>query len=404
MQINKQIIMILILASLLFSAIGAAFYFYKENKEVLKDKNELVTIYIAKEDIKSNTLLDISHLAKTEIAKQYILNKPLLKKEIIGKYVKDKIYKNEIFLKQNLNTKIEKSKAKILDYKNSSYNMKFELFENPDITLVQGDFINIISVYPKEGEKVKKGEYTDYNVQYVATNLKVLGFIRDGRTESETITKNKIKVIEKKKEVEKVVDVKADELILDIDSNVLLNLVKDYSIGNQLWMVKTRESILIEPINKMEDKEVLTVNKDIKKDIETVSKKVAKIYKPKKYKYTWYNPAITTVQKSASIDYSGDKDSKKSKTKNVSVVINKTNLCASIKDNLIIGNTSSFYIRDEASTKSKYKKLLYKNTIIPYLEELNYWYKTCDGLYVSKSVASKISYSKAISKVGKYEY
>ena len=67
MQINKQIIMILILASLLFSAIGAAFYFYKEKKEVLKDKNELVTIYIAKDDIKSNTLLDISHLAKTKI-------------------------------------------------------------------------------------------------------------------------------------------------------------------------------------------------------------------------------------------------------------------------------------------------------------------------------------------------
>lgn len=398
MQMNKQLIMILILASLLFSAIGAAFYFYKENKEVLKDKNELVTIYIAKDDIKSNTLLDISHLAKTKIAKQYILNKPLLKKEIVGKYTKDKIYKNEIFLKQNLNTKIEKSKAKILDYKNSSYNMKFELFQNPDISLVQGDFINIISVYPKDGEKVKKGEYTDYNVQYVATNVKVLGFIRDGRTESETITKHKIKVIEKKKAVEKVVDVKADELILDINPNVLLNLVKDYAIGNLLWMVKTKESILIEPINKMEDKEVLIVEKEIKK----VSEKVAKVYKAKTYKYTWYKPTITKIQKSAVIDYSGDKDNKKSKTKNVSIVMDKTNLCSSIKDNLIIGISRSFYIRDEASTKSKYKKLLYKNTIIPYLEELNHWYKTCDGLYVSKSVANKISYSKAISKVGKY--
>jgi hypothetical protein len=165
-------------------------------------------------------------------------------------------------------------------------------------------------------------------------------------------------------------------------------------------MVKTKESILIEPIDKIEDKEVLIVKKDIKK----ISKKVVKVYKPKKYKYIWYKPTITTVQKSAVIDYSGDKDSKKSKTKNVSVVINKTNLCSSIKDNLIIGNTRSFYIRDEASTKSKYKKLLYKNTIIPYLQELNHWYKTCDGLYVSKNVASKIAYSKAISKVGKYGY
>jgi hypothetical protein len=398
MQMNKQIIMILILASLLFSAIGAAFYFYKENREVIKNKNELVTIFIAKDDVKSNTLLDKSHLAKTQIAKQYILNKPLLKKEIIGKYVRDKIYKNEIFLKQNLNTKIEKSKAKILDYTSSSYNMKFELFQNPNITLVQGDFINIISVYPKDGEKVKKGEYTDYNVQYVATNLKVLGFIRDGRTESETITKHKIQVLEKKKAVEKIVDVKADELILDIQSNVLLNLVKDYTTGNLLWMVKTKESILIEPINKMEEKELIVA----KKSIEKVTKKIVKVYKPKTYKFIWYKPTITKIQKSASIDYSGDKDSKKSKTKNVSVVINKTNLCSSIKDNLIIGTSRSFYIRDEASTKSKYKKLLYKNTIIPYLQELNHWYKTCDGLYISKNVVNKISYTKAISKVGKY--
>ena len=392
MQVNKQIIIILVLASLLFSALGAAFYFYKKNKEVLKSKNELVTIYVAIADIKPNTLIDASHLGKTKIAKQYILNKPLLKKEILGKYTNETIYKNEVFLKQKLNTKIEKAKAKILDFKNSSYNMKFELFQNPNISLLQGDFINIISVYPKKGQKVKNGEYTEYDVRYVASKVKVLGFLRDGRPESETITKHNVEVIEKKKLVKKTKEIKANELILDIEANVLLNLIKNYSIGNQLWMVKTKETIEINPI-----KEIILQDEIKPKAI------VKKVYKPVKYKYTWYKANKSTIQKSAVIDYSSDKNKEKTKTKSVNVLVNKSDICTKIKDKLVVGIKDSFYIRDEASTKSQFKTLNKKNTIIPYVLELPLWFKTCDGLFVSKSVVKKISYSTALSKVGKYE-
>ncbi len=100
MQINKQLIAIIILASLLFSAIGAALFFFKKNQQTQKAKSELVTIFIAKEDIQKDTLLTIENLAQTTIAKEYILNTPLTKEEIIGKYTNEKIYKHEIFLKQ----------------------------------------------------------------------------------------------------------------------------------------------------------------------------------------------------------------------------------------------------------------------------------------------------------------
>jgi hypothetical protein len=129
MQINKQLIAIIILASLLFSAIGAALFFFKKNQQTQKAKNELVTIYIAKDDIPKDTLLTIENLAQTTIAKEYILNTPLTKEEIIGKYTNEKIYKHEIFLKQKLDTQIAKEEKKILDFKKSSYNMKFELFK-----------------------------------------------------------------------------------------------------------------------------------------------------------------------------------------------------------------------------------------------------------------------------------
>ncbi|WP_108062964.1 hypothetical protein [Poseidonibacter lekithochrous] len=394
MQLNRQIIIILILASLLFSAVGAAFYFYNKNKKVMKSKNQLVTIFIAKDDIKRNTLLTVSHLAKTKVAKQFILNKPLLKSEILGKYTKERIYKNEVFLKQKLNTKIEKSRAKVLDYKNSSYNMKFNMFKNPNYSLVQGDVINIISVYPKAGTQDKKGKYLDYETQYVSKNIKILGFIRNGFTESETITKQKVKKVIKKKITEEVLDVKSDEVILDIEPQVLITLLSDFNKGNQLWMVKTKESIQIEPVDKMPIKEAIKI-------VENKVITAKKVYKPKVYKYKWYVPKTTIVRKSAIIDYTNDEKDSDSKTKSVEIVVNPKKICSGIKNKLLIGTASRFYLRVEGSTKSAYKRIVERNTIIPYIEKLNHWYKTCDGLYVSKNVVKETSYKYAIKKVGR---
>lgn len=233
MQINKQIIAIIILASLLCSAIGAALFFFKKNQQTLKAKSELVTVYIAKNDIPKDTLLTIEHLAQTTIAKEYILNTPLTKEEILGKFTNENIYKHEIFLKQKLDSQLAKEEKKILDFKKSSYNMKFELFKNPNYALVQGEYINIISVYP-EGIPDNKGRYPDFAVEYVANNIKVLGFIRDGRHESSSITKQTVKKIIEKKAIEEIEEVKSDEVILDIDLDVLLKLTQNYNKGNQL--------------------------------------------------------------------------------------------------------------------------------------------------------------------------
>ncbi|MFA9372881.1 MAG: hypothetical protein ACERKK_01875 [Poseidonibacter sp.] len=412
MHVNKQIVIILILASLLLSAVGAAFYFFKKNKETLKSKNELITIFIAKEDLKRNTLIELKHLTKTQVAKQFILNKPLLKNEILGKYTKEVIYKNEIFLKQKLNTKIEKNRAKILDFKHSSYNMQFALFHNPDYSLVQGDLINIISVIPTG--TIIKGKVYDYAVEYAANNLKILGFLRDGRPESETITKQKIRRIVNKKEVEQVVDVKSDQLILDVQPDVLLRLIKDYNKGNQLWMVKTRESAQIEPsdqasvkkdvIEKVKDGKVEVI-KNTADDVKTKTiDKIVKVIKPKVYTYKWYEAKARTISRSAVIEYSkngASKDNKNAKRKDVNITLEPNNLCSEIKDKLIVGSSNNFYARSQADKKSKYKRILHKNTIIPYVEVVGQWYKTCDNNFIHTSVVKKISYEEAKKRLAK---
>lgn len=408
MQLNKQIIIILVLASLLLSSIASAFYFYKKNKSSIQSKNELVTIFIAKEDIKKNTLLTLKHLAQTQIAKQYLLKKPLLKKEIVGKYTKERIFKHEMFIKEKLNTKIEKSRAKVLDYEFSSSNMNFTLFKNPNYSLIQGDLINIISVFPKVESQNERGEYTDYNTQYVAKNIRILGFLRDGFTESQAITKQKVEIKQKKKIIEKIADVKSNELILDIQPQILIRLISDFNKGNQLWMVKTKDSIQVQTIDEMEEQEAKKLQEEVhlvKLDTQDMQRKIKKTYKAKVYKYKWYEPKNNVLVKSAIIDYSNnskeDKEQNKPKKKSVNIIIDSKKQCLNIKDKFVIGSVNRFFIRDEASIKSKTKRIYEKNTIIPYLEKLDNWYKTCDGLYVSKKVVKEISYEKALQKVGK---
>lgn len=388
MQVNKQLITILVLASLLFSAIGAALYFFNKNKQVIKRSNELITVYIAKDDIKKNTLLQGKHLAQTKIAKQFILNKPLIQKEIIGKYTKENIYKHEIFLKQKLNTKIQKAKAKVLPFEKSSYNMKFGLFQNPNYSLLQGDIIKIISVFPK-GKPNKKGKYLNFDVQYVAKNIKVLGFLRDGRTESDTITKQKVKKIVKKKLIEEIVDVKSDELVIDIEAKVLINLIKDYNKGNQLWMVKTK---WVEEVKELKVKNSLKLNEKTKKILNKKAKK-------RVFPYIWYIPKNKTIKKSAVIDYANDTKKEKSKTKNVAIFIDAQKVCSQVKDKFIIGLIENFHIRSEPSTKSKDRWVLHKNVIVPYVKKIDDWYKTCDNKYIHKNVVKNISYEDAIKRV-----
>ncbi len=393
MQINKQLIAIVILASLLFSAIAAALFFYKKNIQTQKDKGQLVTIYIAKDDIPRDTLLTLEHLAQTKIAKEYILNPPLIKEEILGKYTNEKIYKHEIFLKQKLDTQIKKEDKKILDFEKSAYNMKFELFKNPNYSLRQDEYINIISVYP-QGDTDDKGRYLDFDVQYVANNIKVLGFIRDGRYESETITKHVVKKVVNKQIVEEPVEIKADELMIDIDLDVLLELIKNYNKGTQLWMVKTK----FREESKEELKQEITMQKE-----ETKKEEKALVNIPLKYKYKMYQSNNATITKSAIINYANDKNNEKSITKNIDIMIDSNKICSQIKDKFIVGIPNGFYIRSSASKDSQEKTILNKNTIIPYINKQDDWYKTCDQQYIHQSVVKEVDSTFVKEKLGKYE-
>lgn len=394
MQLNKQIITIVLLASLLVSSIGVALFLYKKNKQVQQSKDELITVYIAKEDIPKDTLIGLEHLAQTEIAKQYILKTPLVKEEIVGKFTNERIFQHEIFIKEKLDTQIQAEEKKILDFEKSSYNVKFEMFKNPNYALHQGEFVNIVSVYPK-GETDKKGRYLDFDVQYSAKNVKVLGFIRDGRYESKTITKHKIQKIINKKQQEVIEEIKADELILDIDLNVLLSLIKNYNKGTQLWMVKTKQSV----------EEIVKASKEEQNKLVDTSATKTEI-KPKvptKYLFKMYEPRRIVLTQRGVIDYANDKEGKSTKSQTANIVLDSGKICSSIKDKFIVGVSKTFYVRQNASLKSKAISVLQKNTIIPYVEKKEQWYKTCDENYIHETVVKPMSAVQVKAKLGQYE-
>lgn len=394
MQLNKQIITIVLLASLLVSSIGVALFLYKKNKQAQMSKDELITVYIAKEDIPKDTLIGLEHLAQTQIAKQYILKTPLIKEEIVGKFTNERIFQHEIFIKEKLDTQIQAEEKKILDFSKSAYNVKFEMFKNPNYALHQGEHINIVSVYP-QGETDKKGRYLDFDVQYSAKDVKILGFIRDGRYESNTITKHKIQKIINKKQQDVIEEIKADELILDIDLNVLLTLIKNYNKGTQLWMVKTKKTVEEVIKESKEEQNKLVASDDSKQKVKSVV--------PSKYMYKMYEPKRVVLTQKGVIDYANDKDGASSKSQTANIVLDSGKICSSIKDKFVVGVSKTFYVRQNSSLKAKAVSVLQKNTIIPYVEKKDQWYKTCDENYIHETVVKPISAELIKAKLGQYE-
>ena len=368
MKFNKQIAIVLTLVSLLLSALGGAYYFYIQNKKAIKSSNQLIVVYVASKNIKNNAKIEAKDLKQFKTAKKFVLNKPLLKKDIIGQYAKENIYKNDTFTKERLSKTLvtkETKKGVIDSFKFNSYNISFKMFRNPNFSLKQGDIINIISVYPSS---IPKANGSSNAVQYVAKNIKVLGFLINGE-ESNNIKKKvkKTRTVKKKKITEEVM-VKADEMILDINNKLLLSLTDDYNRGSQLWMVKT---------------------KPIKKAKVMVSRTTKQIKSKRTYPTTLYKAKDGYDKFKATIHYADQKNA--ALTKNKTIKINTQEVCKN-SDLFILGISNKVHLRTGSTNQHKIIRTVYRNYIIPYSKKVNpNWYKTCDGYYVHKLEVKEIT-------------
>jgi len=378
MKFNKEIVIILVLTSLLLSALGTAFYYYTEGQKALISGNRLKVIYIASKNIKKHTKITKKDVRPTHIAQKFLVTKPLLLKDIIGKFANEKIYKDDTFTKQKLLRNLHKKKkvAKVVvdNFQFSSYNMAFNMFRNPNYSLNTGDTIDIISVY-KVTKKKQNGSLND--VQYVAKNNRVLGFISNGTKTNKTLKKStRTRVINKKKIVEPII-IKANEIILDIRKKNLLHLIDDYNRGNQLWMVQTK------PI--------------VKKHNKIVKKKM--INRKRNYPFKLYNSRGTNKNFQATIHYADQKSAAVTKSKIIKLSYSKQCLNS---NNFLIGISNKVHLRTGPTNRNKIVRTVYRNYIIPYTNKINAnWYRTCDGHYVHRLEATVITKKQAMSRLGK---
>lgn len=377
MKLNKQMIIILGLVSLLFSALGSAYYFYNKNEKTMLKNKKVIFVYAAKEDIKKHTLITEKHLKKIKMQKKYLLSTALVKTELIDKYTTENMYQNDIFRKEKIAKKIVKDDENLVDnFKFNSYNINFTSFRNPNYSLKKGDYISIISAYQvgKENRKMNS-----HDVQYIAKNIKVLGFMRNGKETDTTIKKMKVTRKVKKKTVTEMKNIKADEIILDITSDVALSLTDDYNRGKWLWMIKTleKDQNILKPIKKSN-------NQQIKK------KKV--------YPIRLYKPKRTYKTLKASIHYENSDDL--TTTATTQVETNDIERCNK-SDNFLIVTSSKVSLRRGLGIKYKIMRTINKNNIIPYIKKDGNWYRTCDDLYVHKAFVETIDKDVAFKKLGK---
>ena len=380
LQFNKQIAIILVLTSLLLSALGAVYYFYTLNKTSLLKNDQLRVIYLASKNIKKDKKIDKGDLKRVQIAKKFILTTPLLKKEIIGKYAKENIYKNDMFRKEKIKSKIaDNNKTVVAKFKYNVYNIAYKMFKNPNYAIRQGDVIDIISVYPATQTKFTT---SPNSVQYVAKQIKVLGFLVDGNETSQSIVRKSVTRVVKKKQVKQTVEKKAEDMLIDIDSNVLISLIDDYNRGNQLWMVKTH--LIVEKVEEEieQEDENITIHKS----------KIKHLYLPRLYK-----ARDTFENVKATIHYADDKQATVLKRKTIKIETEcKEN------NNYIIALLDRVHLRSGASYKYRIKRTLFKNYIIPYRSMANpNWFITCDGFYINKNEAKVITKEEALKKLDK---
>lgn len=379
MKFNKQLVIILILGSLLMSALGAALYFYQMNQQTIEDSNKKVKVFIAKEKIERNKQIQKSDIKEHFVTKQEVLTRPLHLKEIVGKFSKIDIYKNEMFIKEKISDTLpEDTDKKFIEFKNNSYNMAFKLFQNPNYTLQKGDTINIITSYQST-----QSQLPDYTSQYVAKGIKVLGFIERGLPVAKPINRKKIKKTVKKKQIEVVEDVKADEIVLDIKDKTLLDIAHDFQKKKNLfWMVKTKSKM----------KKTAKVAK--KSTPSSVKKKVVK----RSYPFKWYIPSRTSKAAQATIQYADKPDAPL--VKNATLVFDYEKACQE-KSQLLLGLSRNVYLKSRPSLKAKTVKKVYRNYILAYKEKVDSWYKLCDNNYVHQNEVRTISHEYVMQKMKK---
>lgn len=263
---NRQIRLIIgILVGLVLFSSSLAFLFYTKQGDVKAHDENSIEVFIATKHLAKGNMITHSDLGKSYLPQSYIAGVPLTEAEIIGRYASVDIFEKELFRKEKLSmlapqkneilpkveeVAVEESKE---SQKSDTVALPLSLFQNIDTTLKSGDFIDIVSVIPKE----IKTKNTKFETKYIALHVLIDSFISGSTKTQEVVSKDDKKLIY------------ADSVVFEMKPNDIKNFFSTYyktqelnanrvfntskNSRGHLWMVKCSASEN-EALKKTKDK------------------------------------------------------------------------------------------------------------------------------------------------------
>jgi len=190
---NRQIRLIIgVLTGLVLFSSSLAFLFYTKQEKALSSVDEVLSVYVAKNNIVRGKMITAEDLELSKLPKSHLLTTPLSDVEIIGRYANVDIYAKELIRAEKLallepkeqeavknkelKTSQESSEEEIV--KSDTLTLPLSLFQNLDTTLKAGESIDIVSILPTK----LKSRDEDFDTKYIATDVSIDSFVSGSKT------------------------------------------------------------------------------------------------------------------------------------------------------------------------------------------------------------------------------
>lgn len=241
--------------SLAIFAIIVTVMMYMIREQNSSDSEKNVAVYVAAKNIVTGQKITPDDIVLRSLPYDYVGAEPLSMTDIVDHYARVDIMKNDYLRFEKLSLKMPSMNESIADIQKIAENnsskegvthdvisIPLSVFKNPDTSLRVGEHIDIVGI-SEYGEE--KHQFTTH---YIALNLSVSGFMKDGK-KVETIVS--VTTDEKTQVSTKVL---ADEILLDMSPKEIgrflslyyrsqeLNNDRSHNTNNlyqgHIWMIK----------------------------------------------------------------------------------------------------------------------------------------------------------------------
>ena len=254
MREKKTKLLVGILLSLVLFTSSAALLMYSKQSRIDQEKTGSIELFVSTKSIKAGEMIGAEEIKKTSLSKEYGVLKPLAKEDIIGKYATSDILYMEPIRSEKLSlTKPKEEKAaeasdtqksdtasSVTQIDSDTVSISLNVFKNIDYSLKAGDYIDIVSIFPK---KDKNKEY-EFETKYIALHVKInaLTFAsvpqpEDKNKKAPVASSNTVVLSMKPKEIKNLLDL--------YYAAQYINSQRVYNENNKghLWMVKCSQTV-----------------------------------------------------------------------------------------------------------------------------------------------------------------